>query len=167
MNSTPDYFVAPLSSFGVISDEEVLDVLKSHGMKSSISDPLPSCILASNRDLLLPFLTKLVNLSFTQASMDGLKNAIVLPLLKKPSLDPNVLSNYRPISTLPFLSKVIERIVLKKLNDHLSSYNLVSHEQFGYKKFHSTETLLIKLLSDTYSALDKNFGVVVVSIDIF
>ena len=165
MNDVADNSIVPLSSFGIVSNDDVMNILKSHGMKSSIGDPLPSCIMLSNRDTLLPYLTKLVNLSFSQSSMDGLKDSTVLPLLKKPNLDPNILSNFRPISTLPFLSKVIERIVLKKLNDHMSTHNLSCHEQFGYKKHHSTETLLVKLLSDIYMALDTNFGVVVVSID--
>ena len=54
---------------------------------------------------------------------------------------------------------------MRKLNEHLVSQNLCSDEQFGYKKNHSTETLLVKLSSDIHSALDKNFGVVLVSID--
>ena len=55
---------------------------------------------------------------------DKFKTAIVTPILKKPSLDKSVLKNYRPISGLNFVSKLIERTVSKQLKDYLSSNNL-------------------------------------------
>ena len=54
----------------------------------------------------------------------GFKTAIVKLLLKKPALDQNVLKNYRPISNLPFLSKILEKVVLHKLLAHLQENNL-------------------------------------------
>ena len=104
----------PLNSFDYVTDSEISIILKEFGMKSSITDPLPSSLLTQNKELLIPYLTKLVNASFNNASMDGLKEAIVTPILKNSKLDPNSMANYRPISNLPFVSKLIERVVLKQ-----------------------------------------------------
>ena len=54
-----------------------------------------------------------------------------MPLIKGESLDPNVLKNYRPVSNLTFLGKIIERVVLKRLNDHLTANNLHSPNQYA------------------------------------
>ena len=73
------------------------------------------------------------------------KKSTVTPLLKKPSLDPDNLSNYRPISNLSFLSKLTERIVKNRLDKHLSTNSLYNTFQSAYTKFHSTETALLAL----------------------
>ena len=52
------------------------------------------------------------------------KNAIVKPLLKKPSLGKHKLKNYRPVSNLHFISKVIEKLVAKRLEEHMSEYSM-------------------------------------------
>ena len=56
--------------------------------------------------------------------MDGIKEAVVKPILKNQKLNPNSISNYRPITNLPFVSKLIERIVLKQLNSLKMNNNL-------------------------------------------
>lgn len=66
-----------------------------------------------------------------------LKTAVVNPLLKKSNLDKTILSNYRPISNLPFIGKIIEKVVFNQLNKFLSS-----------NRHHSTETALIKIIND-------------------
>src|SRR6218665_267929 len=65
---------------------------------------------------------------------------IVTQLLKKPSLDKEILSNYRPVSNLTFVSKLIERIVLFRINNYLTTNSLLNPHQSGFTKRHSTET---------------------------
>jgi len=85
---------------------------------------------------------------------DTQKYAIVTPLLKKPGLDVNDMANYRPVSNLTFLSKVIEWIVAQQLNDYLAANNLLTGKQSAYKSFHSTETTTLRVLSDALMSVD-------------
>ena len=71
-----------------------------------------------------------------------LKESVISPLLKKPTLDKDQLSNYRPISNLSLISKIIERVVKSRLTDHLVSDGLLNPYQSAYCKHHSTETAL-------------------------
>ena len=75
-------------------------------------------------------------------------------------------SSYRPISNLSFISKLIERVVAKRLDEHMSLNKLHIKSQHGYKSNHSTETLLVKFLNDILVAVDQNRGVIVLLIDL-
>ena len=76
--------------------------------------------------------------------------------MKKPLLDKNLLKNYRPISNLPFLSKILEKVVLHKLLSHLQENNLSNPFQSVYRAGHSTETVLLRIVNDILSALDND-----------
>ena len=78
-----------------------------------------------------------------------------MPLLKKPSLDPENSGNYRPISNVPFLSTIIEKVVLAQLLKHLQTNKLLYHLQSAYRSDHSTETTLLKLCNDILPTLDN------------
>ncbi|KAK7094321.1 hypothetical protein V1264_007961 [Littorina saxatilis] len=84
------------------------------------------------------------------------KTAVVKPLLKKPSLDPNLLKIYRPISYLPFLLKSLEKIVLQQLLGNLETHNLLSAHQPAYRPGHGTETALLRIVNDILTALDQD-----------
>ena len=76
------------------------------------------------------------------------------PLLKKPNLDENELCNFRPVSNLSFMSKILEKLVLRQLLDHLHANCLMESYQSAYKAYHSTETAPLKVSSDILSGLD-------------
>lgn len=79
---------------------------------------------------------------------------MISPILKKPGLDPHDPGNYRPISNLSYVSKLLERCVNDQLHSYLSKNNLIPAVQSAYRKQHSTETAVLKVLSDIYSAAD-------------
>ena len=107
-------------------------------------DPIPSTLLKKCMFALLPTITKIINLSLASGVFpDQFKSSSVHPLIKKPNLDKDELSNYRPISHLSFLSKLTERVVKNRLTDFLTEHNLINSFQSAYTKFHSTETALL------------------------
>ena len=90
-----------LELFRPLSLEEVKVIISKHGLKCSSEDPLPEKLLSYLTDTLLPVWVELTNLSLEQGSMDCLKSAVVIPLLKglDSVLDNEVFKNYRPVST--------------------------------------------------------------------
>ena len=109
-------------------------------------DPIPTSLLKKCSDVLAPVITSIINLSLTSATFpDNFKHAIVTPLLKKPTLDKELLSNYRPISNLSFLSKLTEKVVQNRLTSHLSANSLFNSHQSAYTRHHSTETVLLSV----------------------
>ena len=81
------------------------------------------------------------------------KLAIVMPLLKKEGLDPDDLSNFQPISNVSLLSKTL---VSERLIDHLDVINTLPDVQSAYRQYHSTETVLTKVVSDITMAADSD-----------
>ncbi|XP_051719341.1 uncharacterized protein LOC127495917 [Ctenopharyngodon idella] len=73
------------------------------------------------------------------------KQARITPLLKKPTLNPALLENYRPVSLLPFIAKTLERVVFNQLSTYLTQNNLLDNNQSGFKSGHSTETALLSV----------------------
>ena len=94
------------------------------------------------------------------------KMALVTPLLKTATLDPTTLKNYRPVSNLPNLSKVLELIVLGRLLDYLNITNQHESHQSAYRPLHSTETALLRVSNDILMALDQHKAAMLVLLDL-
>ena len=156
-----------LYDFEPCTTDEVKSILKISGIKVSPADILPAPLLSISIDVLIPFITDLINLSLSLGSIDGcLKEAIIRPLLKAHNLDINIFNNYRPVSNLQFVGKLIERVVLSRLQSHMDSIGFRNDTQFGYKKQHSTEFLLLKFINDILVGIDSRNGVIVMLIDL-
>ena len=99
--------------------------------------------------------TDIVNMSLRESMIPkSLKTDLIRPLLKKTGLDSDILKNYRPVSNLTFISKVIEQVISGRLNEHLINNSLFDPLQSAYRDKHSTETALLKVQNDIISALD-------------
>ena len=85
----------------------------------------------------------IVNMSLRTGMPSHLKGAHVRPVFKKPTLDKDILNNYRPVFNLPYLSKTIERVVAVRLSAHMFEYNLCELNQSAYKPNHSVETAIV------------------------
>ena len=81
-----------------------------------------------------------------------MKIARVIPLFKD---DRTVFTNYRPVSILPSFSKFLEKIIYNHILDYLSKYNILSDNQYGFRKNHSTSLALIDLYDTISAALDR------------
>ena len=152
----PKFTGAPFESFSPVSQTDIEKVIKEMSLKSCELDPIPASVFAQCFPHLLPFITDIVNTSLTTGVFPtDLKQAIVRPLLKKHNLDQNNLSNYRPVSNISFMSKLIEKVVLLQLNDHLLSNELYDSYQSAYRASRSTETALIRIINDLLLASDS------------
>ena len=104
--------------------------------------------------LILPVITKIVNLSINSCVVPGcFKLAMLNPLLKKMGLDFQIFANFRPISNLMFLSKLSERVVAVQLINYVMTNDLGELFQSAYKQLHSTETALLRVHNDILLAL--------------
>ena len=143
------------SGFREYSMEEIRGVPIRSPAKTCSLDPIPTDVLLESIDILLPFICLMCNSSLSEACLpESQKAAIITPVLKKSNLDQDDAKNSRPISNLTFISKVIERIVAEQIKKHLVDSNLMPPLQSAYRAGHSTETALIKVISDIIDAAD-------------
>ena len=146
-----------LDSFEICPPDEVSKIIKASAAKSCDLDPAPTFLVKEFLDELLPHLTRLCNVSIQSGCLpSSQKTAMVMPRLKKSGLDPAEIKNYRPISNLPFMSKVIEKLILAQLTQYLTANGLFPKFQSGFRRYHSTETAVLRVLSDIYSAIDQD-----------
>ena len=130
-------------------------ILKSTNASCDL-DPFPTRLLKHYIDDIIVHITAIINLSMREGVVPpAFKQALVTPLIKKKTLCRNEFKNDRPISNLSVLSNILEKIVAKRLNAHAEEQLLSNHVQSAYKRFHSTETALLKIHNDIVSNMDN------------
>lgn len=155
-----------LAAFQPLDAADICALISGAAPKSCELDPLPSPLV---KDLLSlrPIISRIVNQSLaTGAFPTEYKSAVVRPLLKKPSLDRDSLKNYRPVSNLSFVSKLIERAVASQLASHLRDNDLMEPRQSAYRPGHSTETALLSIHNEIVCALGDGKAVLLVLLDL-
>ena len=145
----PLFDVPVFCQYQPVSCSHLQKTILSSNSKSCHLDLIPTTVLKSFLDTLLPVLCKVVNGSLASALVPpSFKVATVTPLIKKPSLNKEDFKNYRPVSNLPYLAKLTEREAVRQLNSHMESHSLHEPNQSAYKASHSTETALLKVYND-------------------
>ena len=147
---------ATFSSFEKVSQLTVKECILHSAPKSCELDPIPSKLLIECLDSILPSLSDLFNSSLASGIFPQcFKSAHITPILKKRCLDHNDLNNYRPVSNLCFIAKILEKLVLSKVSSYLNSHNRYNACQSAYLPGHSTETALQKVVDDLFLSLNK------------
>ena len=129
--------IPALSQFNPVTTEEVARLISSLATKSCELDAIPTSVLKQITPSIVYTITKIINISLTQGIFaEEWKTAIVHPLLKKLGSE-LVPSNYRPVSNLSFLSKLLGKCALQQFNNHCISNKLLPNYQSAYRKNYS------------------------------
>jgi len=138
-----------LDVWSPVTANEVRKLILSACNKTCQSDPVPTWLVKQFGCHLSPFIARLFNASLTTGYFPAkFKHAIVLPLLKKDGLDKDQLMNYRPVANLPFLSKLLERVIQRQLQRFLSAHSMMPIHQPAHRRYRSTETVLLKVFDN-------------------
>ena len=142
-------------NFNRITESETLSIInKLKSKNSSGKDEISNKLLKSIKDEIAKPLTIIINQSLkTGIFPEALKIAKVKPLYKKG--DNFCLNNYRPISLLPTISKIFERVMFTQLYSYLNAHNLLSEQQYGFRSQHSTELACVKLVDYITTEMDN------------
>ena len=165
LSAVLDETVPSFPTFTMLSVRDVKQLIQNSALKSCPLDPMPSTLVSKCEDL-LPVLTKIVNNSLQSGCFPEIwKEALVFPLLKKPGLDV-IFKNFRPVSNLSFVSKLIERAAFNQIHGHLVRNNLYPVAQSAYRRNHSTETALLKVMNDILLNMNKQHVTILVLLDL-
>lgn len=124
------------------TEDEINNILKTlNTRKSAGIDNIRSVDLKTHANLLTPVITKLINTSIAEAVVPNkIKESIIRPIFK--SGDRKDYDNYRPISLLPVVEKVLEEIITRRLTNFLKKFSVINKQQFGFLKLRNINQLL-------------------------
>ena len=143
--------------FELTTDEEILAIIKTLDPKTSRGyDNISPKMLIQMAGMLHSVLRLIINKSLmTGIFPDKLKIAIVSPIYKGKESDPHEFCNYRPISLLPTISKVFERVVHKQLYEYMNQNNFLNNSQYGFRPKHATEYAAMEFVDKTMSEIEN------------
>ena len=155
-----------LDSFIPLTESAVSELIGCSPKKSCRLDPMSTPMVISCADVLLPVITKMINLSLNSGEFaDDWKCGLINPILKKPGLD-LLYKNYRPVCNLQYVSKLTEKVVFNQVYDHMVSNAIFPVLQSSYRQFHSTETALIKVMNDILLKMNSQHVTLLILLDL-
>ena len=152
--------------FRQVSEDEVAEIFNSlHSKNSTGYDNLSNKLLKTLQPILVSPLTIVINQSLNSGIFpDKLKLAKVIPIHKKDKKED--VENYRPISLLPAISKIFEKVVFNQLYEYFCTNNLFFQHQYGFRKKHSTNHAILELVDRILSEMDKGNNPITVFLDL-
>ena len=156
-----------LSAFNIVPVDDVIKLVGQMPCKLNSHDPISLDYLKENISCFAEPLHHIVNISLQSGVFpDSLKHGSVSPIVKSPSSDIEVHNDFRPVTTLPFLSKLLEKAAHSQITTYLESQSLIPKYQSAYLKSHSCETALFKFTNDIQQMLSENKAVILVQLDL-
>ena len=128
-------------------------------------DDIGAKLIKDIKHTITPVLTRIINTGYSCNTFpDCMKKAVIKVIHKKESTEE--ISNYRPISILPTLSKIFERAAVNQIVYYLETNNLLSSSQHAYRRCHSTVTCLFEAMNYIYKMIDRKRWIAVASLDL-
>ena len=156
-----------LSVFDHASEEDIQKYITKSPAKSCLLDLIPTWFIKQNVSTFVTIITQIVNRSLSTGTFpESLKHAVISPVIKKQSLNPHELKNYRPVSNIPYLSKIIERHAVDNIARHMTENNLEEPLQSAYRPAHSTESALLEVKCDIMEFFSQRKGVFLALLDL-
>ena len=147
----PSSCSSTLTSFVPISLPSMTQLISLMTPSSCSLDTIPPHLFKEVVHSIGPSVLSIINSSLVTGYVPScFKHAIIHPLIKKENLDPSDPGNYRPISKLSFISKILEKVVFTQLTSYLDSHGILDKFQSGFRKKHSTESALLRVLVMIY-----------------
>ena len=152
--------------FPASGKNEICNIIENMNPTTCMTDPCDTKFLLRFKDTIVDPITTIVNQSLTSGEfLDNWKMAIVRPLIKGPNLDTE-LKNYRPISNLSYLSKIVEKAAQLQLQKHFDQHSLLPKHQSAYRQHHSTETTLLNICDNILKNMEDGKCTSIVSLDL-
>ena len=156
----PEFTFQPVSIVKVYNLINNLSTSKATGI-----DKISAKVLRAAASAIAPSLTEIFNMSIDSNPFPSdWKTARVIPLFKNGQR--SVLDNYRPISILPVVSKIMERLLYNQISDYFTKKQLLSKHQFGFRPLHSTTTTLLDCTNEWYVNMDRGLYNLVVLLNL-
>ena len=147
------------------TEEEIVIIISKLKLSSPGWDDISAKILKCIYPSIVNPLTKLINSCIeTGIFPDELKVAKVIPIFKKGNKTD--FTNYRPISVLPAISKIFEKIIYNRLYDFIEGNNILYEHQYGFRKKYSIEMALAHLSNKLTTGIDANNTTIGIFIDL-
>lgn len=158
----------PMNSFSLTQTDLTEVVLLINSFKNKLTtghDNISMKLIKENKNILAGLITHICNLSINNGCFpSSFKKSLVTPVYKNGPK--NSINNYRPISILPAMSKILERIINSRLVTYLEKFNLLSENQYGFRRNRSTADAVANLTDHIASNLDKGVKCLAIFLDL-
>lgn len=152
--------------FRKLNEEEVAGLIVKSSTKSCELDPIDTALFKRHKHLMVPVCTKMINASLEEGVFPSqLKKAVVRPLLKKVGLE-IIFKNYRPVSNLSYIGKLIESAACGQIVENAELSGNMEMFQSAYRAGHSTETALLNVREQILEAMDNKKVMCVLLLDL-